>query len=159
MTTTDTTTSDTDEVDVVDTTGDQGVDDDAGNGDASPSSDSNAEAAKWRRKLRDAEAERDALAERLAAHDRAAVEAAVADRMIRPADLWLTGVEVADLLDDDGNVDAEKLTECLDGLLEERPHWAAPRPMPSHRPIPKGGTDPTTSRSEGSWAEVIASAE
>lgn len=73
------------------------------------------EAAKYRRRLREAEAERDAAQGATEAAQRALVEhlAATVGR-IRPEALWASGVELSALLDDAGNVDAERVSEAAD---------------------------------------------
>jgi len=91
------------------------------------------EAIKYRRRLREAEAERDALAERVTTMQRADVERQAA-HLVRPESVWAAGVELADLLDDDGNLDPEKtetaINTAADKLgLEHVPR--APRPDPS----------------------------
>jgi len=88
------------------------------------------EAARYRRRLREAEgqrdavtAERDGLAQRVERMQRADVERlASTGGLAAPADLWaLGGVELAELLDDDGEVDAEAVAEAVAGVLEARP--------------------------------------
>lgn len=87
----------------------------------------NREAAKYRTKLRDAEAERDALAERLAAAQRQNVTTTVAQRFRDAEDFWST-TELADVLGEDGNVSVELLTAAMDSALAAKPHWARPAP-------------------------------
>lgn len=106
----------------------------------------NREAAKYRTRLREAEAERDGIradldgarqtVERL---QRALVETTAASALVDPADLWRHGgVEVSELLADDGTPDAEKVAAVVDGILTERRHLARPR---SPRPdMTQGGT-------------------
>ena len=81
------------------------------------------EAAQRRRQLREVEAERDGLLERVTTYQRGEVERTVADRLTSPADLFLTA-EMADLVGDDGQVDPEKVDAAVDAALAERPHWA-----------------------------------
>jgi hypothetical protein len=83
------------------------------------------EAANYRTRLRDTEAERDTLRERVAGYQRAEVEGLVGDRLATPADLFLLA-DVSDFIGDDGQVDAERVTERIDAALKERPHWAKP---------------------------------
>lgn len=72
----------------------------------------NKEAAKYRRRLRDAETERDALAEQLTNMRRADAERLASQHLAKPAGLWAAGVEIADLLDDTGTIDPAKVTEA-----------------------------------------------
>jgi hypothetical protein len=69
------------------------------------------EAAKYRRRLRDAEAERDGLREQLTAVRRQAAEDA--SGLAKPASLWLAGVEVDSLFDAAGRLDPVRLTEAV----------------------------------------------
>ena len=71
------------------------------------------EAAKYRRRLREAETERDRLSEQVGALQRAEVERLATADDLRPAALWASGVELAGLLTDDGTVDAEKVSAAI----------------------------------------------
>ena len=81
------------------------------------------EAAKYRTRLREAEQQRDALAERLTSAQRAVVEASVSGKLASVADFW-THTELSTLLDDDGNVDGDKISAAVTELLERAPHYA-----------------------------------
>lgn len=94
----------------------------------------NREAARYRRKLRDTETERDQanterdqLHTRLTAMQRAEVERLAADTLADPADVWRDGAELAGLLDDDGNVDPAKVTKAARTVRQAHPHWSKPR--------------------------------
>lgn len=86
-----------------------------------------AEAARYRRRLRETEADRDALAARVETYQRAAVEQAAAEVLTVPRSIWAAGVEIADLLDDDGVVDRAKVVAAAKaaaadlGLAKARP--------------------------------------
>lgn len=67
------------------------------------------DAAKYRRRLRETESERDTLAAQVEALQRAAIEAQAANEAIKPAALWASGVQLAELLTDNGTVDTEKV--------------------------------------------------
>ena len=82
------------------------------------------EAGKRRHALREVEAERDRLRDRVEAADRAEVERLLADRLVDPSDIWSNGVQLSDLHDDEGNLDAEKVTEAAAKLIERKPHFA-----------------------------------
>src|SRR6478735_4806121 len=71
-------------------------------GEPSPESP-NAEAARYRRRLREVEVERDGLAEHLTRYQRAEVERLAASHLSRASDVWLDGAEVGSLLDDSGD--------------------------------------------------------
>lgn len=95
----------------------------------------NAEAARYRRQLRDTEAERDALTAKVEAYQRAEIER-LAGELAQPADLFtIAGVTVADLLGEDGEISAEAVAEKVAELLAERPGLSANatiRPRPTH---------------------------
>lgn len=110
------------------------------------------EAAKYRRRLRDAESERDALAGRVEGMQRAAVERQATASLAQPTDIWLAGVSLAELLDADGNLDPSLVDTAVAEVLRERPGWAAPPPPPSF----DGGmrTGQTVGRGP-TWQQVI----
>src|SRR5699024_11824926 len=70
----------------------------------------NAEAAKYRRQLRDAEATRDELQGQIDARNRETIEARAAQHLAVPSDLFDLGeVDPADLIGEDGRPDADKI--------------------------------------------------
>lgn len=71
------------------------------------------EAAKWRRKLREAEGQRDSLQARVAALQTAEVDRMAEAAKIKPAALWASGATLEALLADDGTVDAEKVRAAV----------------------------------------------
>lgn len=84
------------------------------------------EAANYRRRLRDVEAERDGLRERVDQLERAEVERIAAEQpywMIQPRDLWAVGVELAELRGDDGTLDPDLVKAKVREVLDERPTW------------------------------------
>ena len=89
------------------------------------------EAARYRRSLRDTEVERDNLRDRLTLLQRAEVErlASGDDGLAVPGDLWLSGVDLASLLDGDGNVDLAQVREAVAKVLDDRPHWRRAAPV------------------------------
>lgn len=99
---------------------DQDDEDDAGDGPGR-------EAAKYRRRLRDTEAERDRLAEQVESLQRAEVERLAASDGLRPAALWASGVELADLLADDGTVHGSKVSAAIGASREQ---LGIPNPLP-----------------------------
>lgn len=108
-----------------------------------PPEGGNSEAAKYRRRLRDTEAERDGLAQRVETLQRAEVERLASD-LSKPAAIWAAGVQLADLLDKDGNIDTEKATEAITTATDSlglQQASRAPRPDPTQGG--QGGTGPT----------------
>lgn len=91
----------------------------------------NSEAARYRRRLRDTEAERDTLKTRLEALQRGEVERLIADRFADPADIWRDGATLDTLLDKDGHVDSKAVDNLAATLLEAHQHWAVPKKSPS----------------------------
>lgn len=81
------------------------------------------EAKNHRLARRAAESERDALRGRVDAHDRSDVERQLADRLAAPGDIWLA-VQLADLRDEDGQLDQEKINDRTEQVLADRPHWS-----------------------------------
>ncbi len=112
------------------------------------------EAARYRTQLRQVEAERDQLAERMTSYQRTEVERAAADKLAKPSDIWLEGDDVDGLLDEDGNVDHTKVTERVDQVLDGRPGLAVNPPPARPRPDPNQGKD-TTFAATTSWADAL----
>lgn len=94
-----------------------------------PEHGGNAEAAKYRRRLRDTEAERDALAVKVAAMQTEQVHRIAAEYLSQPGDLFEVGkVELAELLNPDtGEVDPDLVALGVSALLETRPGLGKPR--------------------------------
>lgn len=93
------------------------------------------EAAKYRRRLRDTEAERDNLAERVLALQRAEVER-LAGHLTQPNAVWAAGVQLASVLDDQGDVDPDKVRLAVTAAAEQLGLARAPR---TPRPDPSQG--------------------
>ncbi len=104
-------------------------DDDAGDG-------SNREAARYRRRLRSAEAERDALKATVESLQRAEVDRLATDTGLRPAALWASGPELADLLSDDGTVDQVKVAAAISAARET---LGIPNPPPRGNVVRREG--------------------
>ncbi|MGV0778904.1 hypothetical protein [Mycolicibacterium elephantis] len=124
--------------------------------------DRNREAARYRRRLRKAEverdaiaAERDALAERLTAMQRRAAEQVAARVLEDGVDLWRDGFDIAEALDDDGNLSEAKVIEAAAALVDSHPHWRRQRPQaPSRNLFASGASNPGDLR-QPSWAQVL----
>ena len=87
-----------------------------------------AEAKRRRIEQRAVEQERDHLRGRVDSQDRAQVERLVGDRLQNPSDLWLM-TQLAELRDEEGALDQERIGERVDQVLEQRPHWrVGPKP-------------------------------
>lgn len=91
----------------------------------------NAEAAKYRRRLRNTEAQLEAAQGRLIATQTAlAEELARTVGRIEPAAIWAAGVELDDLLDDTGAVDPEKVINASDQTASLLKIARRPKPDP-----------------------------
>ncbi len=109
-----------------------------------------AEAAKYRRRLRETEAERDSLSTALDTYRRRdAEQVAEAAGLANGGDLFDAGNQLGDLLADDGTIDVEKVKAAAAEVLARRPHWGAPTPSldlgPRGRPEARGP----------SWGDVL----
>lgn len=150
-------TASTETTETTETTTDNRVEPDTEQGDAQEVEDATgddrpgAEAARYRRRLRETETERDGISERLTGYQRREAERLAAATLSRPADLWLDGAEVGDLLDDEGQLDPEKVAATVAGVLTDRPQLEAGRvrPRPDHA---QGGTGAATAHG---WGDVL----
>lgn len=96
--------------------------------DPRPGDDSNREAAGYRRRLRDTEAERDGLKGQLAAARRALVDGVAEQQHIRPAALWAAGTQLEELFDEAGNLDPAAVTAACDHAASQFNIHRGPRP-------------------------------
>lgn len=86
--------------------------------------------AKYRKRAQAAEKERDQLAERLTAMQRAEAERLAANHLGDGGDLWSAGTELDALLDD-GTLSADLVDQAVQQVLEKHPHWRKPaKPAP-----------------------------
>ncbi len=123
--------------------------------DATDDSTPNAEAARYRRRLREVEAERDALADKVESLQRAQALAQAAGVLSQPADLFEVGrVDLAALLNADGDLDAGAVAAALDALIEARPGLAIPR-EPSYKNPHAGPRDPIGGGRPAAWGDVL----
>jgi hypothetical protein len=115
------------------------------------------EAAGYRVKLRETEGERDRLAGVVESMQRAEAERLVTDvveagyrHLAVGSDLWRGGVELSELLDEDGQLDRTKLKAAGARVGTEHPHWRAPAPDFSGgvRATAPRATDPASSLSD-----------
>lgn len=111
------------------------------------------EAARYRRRLRETETERDAVAERLAGYQRREAERLAAESLSRPDDLWLAGADVSAVLDDGGMVDTAKVAAVVAAVLDGRPQLARRQPV---RPNPQQGTTGGGGPASTSWQQVLS---
>lgn len=113
----------------------------------------NQEAAKWRTKFREAEAERDTLTERLIGYQRRECEHAVADLLDEPTDLWDIGqADYAQFYNENGELDEAELRAAAGALIETRPKLAKP-PGPRHHDFGQYRLPPPPP--SGGWSDLI----
>ena len=118
------------------------------------------EAAKYRHKLRDTEKQLAAMTERVQAMQRSEVERLATSKLTDPGDIWRDGAQLADVLDDDGNIDSGKVDGLIDNLVKSHAHWAAAKPQPPRQRagLTSGATKPADHR-QATWADALRHAE
>ena len=89
--------------------------------DTGQQNNSNREAAKYRVRAREAEAERDALAERLAALQTAELHRLAGEFLAVPEDISLSGKDLSDFLTPEGWVDRQAVEAAVSDVLAARP--------------------------------------
>jgi hypothetical protein len=116
------------------------------------------EAANYRIRAREAEQQRDALAQRVERMQRAEVERLAADAGLSHASdvFMMSGNELADYLTEDGDVDAEKVAADVAAIVAERPGLR--KRMPGYDPTQGyGGRPPKAAPAEPSFADLFKS--
>lgn len=113
----------------------------------------NREAAKYRTRLREVEAERDTLAEQVTTLQRAEAERLAAAHLKNPAGLWAAGADLPALLADDGTVDPDKVAAAAKTAVEQ----VGLEPVRVGI-VPRQGTgDPSARISENPMTEALLS--
>ncbi len=114
------------------------------------------DAARYRTQLRETEAERDQLADRVDGLLRREVNRLAADRLAQADDLLALGpAALADLLDDEtGTVDPAKVTAAVDALLEDRPGLRKVDVRRGPSGLGLGGHG-SHARGAASWSDVL----
>lgn len=132
-----------------------------GSGDTSAENDApepnptNSEAARYRVERNQARTERDALAQRLAAYQRRECEAAVADLLDVPGDLFdIGGAELAGFYTEDGSVNEAELRAAAGALLEQRPRLAKQQTGHQRRSWGQHSAAPPVEDNSG-WQRVL----
>ncbi|OBA87128.1 hypothetical protein A5642_20550 [Mycolicibacterium mucogenicum] len=103
----------------------------------------NREAAKYRRKLRETEAERDTLVQRLESMQRAEAERLAGEHLAKGVALWLGDTALADLLNGDGNVDPDKVAHRASQVRDE---FGLYPPNRKQNVVPREGENPQAGR-------------
>ena len=112
---------------------------------------------KWRQRYRQAETQLIVERARLSEIARREAERLAAVHLEDPADLWRDGLDVADILGDDGLVDPQLVDSKAHSVIEQHPHWRRAKPVTgapasavtSDGKIPSGPTEPT-------WADLLS---
>jgi hypothetical protein len=113
----------------------------------------NAEAAKYRRQLRDTEQQRDALAGQVAAMQRRECEAALGDLLDVPGDIWDIGqADPALFYAEDGSLNLAELRAAAGALIDQRPRLGKAHPRPQW-----GQTSGELPAAGISWSTVLGS--
>lgn len=108
--------------------------------DAADDANPNREAAKWRTKLRESEAQVATLTGQLEAAQRAFAEHLASADGLKPEALWASGVELADLLAEDGRPDAGKVAEAVDAARSKLGIRRGPKVNPAQGSSANMGT-------------------
>ena len=107
--------------------------------------------ASYRIRAREAEAGRDALQERVTRMQHAEVER-MAARLHDPADLWGAGVDLLELLNEDGEVDPERVAEAVAALADSKPYLLKPSRGSN---FGQGRRTPVDMGSGSTWGSVL----
>jgi len=117
-------------------------------------SSGNAEAAKYRRRLREVEAERDALSATLLAARRRDVERHARGHLADVDDAWTIGQwNVDEMLGEDGLVDDAKVAAATSALIESRPRLAKGEDISGDF---DGGARSSASRPSADWQAILS---
>ena len=100
------------------TAGEQTEGEQEGANTADVSQTANKEAAKYRRQLREVQAERDQLSAQVEAMQRAQVERALKGKLEKPSSFWLSDHKPADFYTEGGELDSDKLNTAADTAIE-----------------------------------------
>lgn len=112
------------------------------------------EAAKYRRQLREAEAERDELRTQLEALRRAEVDRLVTEAKLKPAAVWAAGTELGNLLAQDGTVDPAKVGAAVAATREALGISPVPAAPSAHGQGNVG--EPISMEASTGWANAFA---
>ena len=114
------------------------------------------EAARYRRQLRAAEAERDALRSQVEGYHRAEVERLAGARgLIDPLDVWASGVSLDQMLTDAGAVDTARVEKVVADIAQSRPHWVRSAAAPASAVTSAGKPGHSDSDATTTWKGVF----
>lgn len=115
--------------------------------------DTGKEAARYRRRLRDVEAQRDALADRLETLQRREIERLAAQIVEKGAAVWLGGAAVEDFLDNDGEIDPDKVAQTAEHMRNLFGVARATKRLRNH--VPREGANPRPAPTSYSPVDVV----
>jgi hypothetical protein len=119
--------------------------------DGDESKSANAEAAKYRRRLRDSQAQLGSVTAQLDAVQRQQVELLIAESGVKPTAVWsVTGV--AELLGDDGAIDTEKVTAAVETAREK---FGIPKRQKGNF-VPGVGNQPSAMPKTDTWTDAFS---
>jgi hypothetical protein len=107
--------------------------------------------ARYRREAREAQAQVAELTERVTRMQRAEVER-MAARLHNPSDFWTAGVDLAELLNEDGEVNPERVAEAVAALADSKPYLMKP---PRRSNFGQGNRTPVDLDSGTTWGSVL----
>ena len=111
------------------------------------------EAAKYRRQVREVEAQRDELREQVTTLQRAAAEDAATRAGLKPAALWASGTTIEQLIGDDGTISPDAINEAITAAR-------AALGIPDRRNVaPREGNSAPPSRSRSAWTSAFVPSE
>lgn len=118
------------------------------------------EAAKWRRQARAEETYRRLAEAHVDKLQREQIRQHLAHKLAAPDDFWIARPEVtvADLMNDDGDVDADKVHAAAEEILAERPFWKAtlkPVGAPASSVQGDGKYNVPGSNDKVDWSDVL----
>lgn len=103
---------------------------------------------RYRLQLREAEAQRDALAQRIEAMQRMDIERVAAELLAQGSDIFMAGADVSEFLNDEGGIDYDRVRASSRELAKDRPGLSKNAPafdptqgIGGHTPKPKLGWD------------------
>jgi hypothetical protein len=107
--------------------------------------------ARYRREAREAQAQVAELIDRVTRMQRAEVER-LAARLHNPGDLWTAGVDLVELMNEDGEVDPERVAEAVAALADSKPYLLKP---PRSYNFGQGKRTPVDSGTGTTWGSVL----
>ena len=110
---------------------------------------------RYREQLRAAEADRDTLRNNLEAMQRREVERLAAQHLTKPAALWTVGVELENLLGDDGTVDPERVLAAAQNARQELGLEDPKAKLRRGPVVPREGTTVQSGGKSSSWSDAF----